>query len=497
MAEKITGKLFADKYRVDSLLHSSELGNFYRCRHAFTERPVILQVMRPEIAADPLAAARFSNMAKAAAHISHPNILAVNDFGKSADGHLFATLENIEGETLYEALARDGQIPVPVALNVASQAAAGLAAAHEAGLVHGNLNTGNVLVTYAADGSRSVKLFDFGSASAAATDTADGDKQPRHYAYIAPEVSSRGRPDELSDMYSLGVVLYEMLAGDVPFTGDNSEEVINKHLEEAPPPLSSFRHDLPPGVEPIVLKALSKNPEMRYRTASEFADAIDLHAMSSAGPGAATAAAAGENNNNIWKTAFVVLAGISLLSAFLIYGTSVKQTDPTTVLQPDANGQPVQPINPATGAEEQNLALTPGFNYDANSNTTMGQPPGTLPGGDGYNPWAGGAAPPPGGPPPTYVAPGGQVYTIDPNNPSQFMPVEGSGVVLVPVPANANTAAKPTPTPKTPPANANAQTAPPANTAPKATPTPASAKPAASPSKTPAKAPANAATKPD
>jgi len=235
---------------------------------------------------------------------------------------------------------------------------------------------------------------------------------------------------------------------------------------------------------------------MRYQTAGEFADAIELHAMN-AGPTKAAAAGIGENNN-IWKTAFVVLAGISLLSAFLIYGTSVKRTDPTTVLQPDANGQPVQPINPATGAEEQNLALMPAFNYDANSNSnSMGQPPGTLPGGDGYNPWAGGVTPPPGGPPPTYVAPGGQVYTIDPNNPSQFMPADG-GVVLVPVPVNTNTAAKPTPTPKTPAANANTQTATPAaNTAPRATPTPNAPKPAASPAKTPARPAANTATKPE
>ena len=490
MAENITGKLFADKYRVVSLLQPSELGNFYRCRHAFTERPVILQVMRPELAQDADAAARFSEMAKAAAHISHQNILAVTDLGESGDGLLYATLESLEGETLAEAVERDGQVPVAVALEVAHQTAAGLSAAHDSGLTHGNLNTGNILVTYAADGSRSVKVFDFGSANPMAP---QANPSARDYGYVAPELCSGGdRPDARSDVYSLGVVLYEMLAGDLPFTGQRAAEIIDKHLEEAPPPLSSFRSDLPPGVEPIVLKALAKVPEMRYQTAAEFADAIELYSVTS--PASVKSAAAGESSNNIWKTAFVVLAGISLLSAFLIYGTSVKQTDPTTVLQPDANGQPVQPINPATGAEEQNLALMPGMSYDANSNT-MGQPPGTLPGGDGYNPWSNGVTPPPGGPPPTYVAPGGQVYTIDPNNPSQFMPND-SGVILVPVPMNTNTA-KPTPTPRGNAANANTATAPPAaNTAPRSSPTPAAAKPAASPPKSPAKPAAAANTKP-
>jgi serine/threonine-protein kinase len=492
MAENITGKLFADKYRVGSLLHASELGNFYRCRHAFTERPVILQVLRRELAADERASARFTDVAKAASHISSPNILAVTDFGKSPDGYVYAAFENIDGETLAEALQRDGQVPVAVALDVARQIAAGLASAHDAGLVHGNLSTGNILVLYAPDGTRIVKLFDFGSASAAAQP--DG-RSARDVAYIAPELfSPRTRPDTLSDIYSLGAVMYEMLAGDIPFVGDSAEDAIKKHIEEPPPPLSSFRSDLPPGVESIVLKALSKNPEMRYQSAGELADAIELNAMNADNAAGVAATSAGDGNN-IWKTAFVVLAGISLLSAFLIYGTASKQTNPTTVLQPDANGQPVQPINPATGAEEQNLALMPATGFDANANTTMGQPPGTLPGGDGYNPWAGGVAPPPGGPPQSYVAPGGQVYTIDPNTGSPFMPSD-SGVVLVPVPMNTNTA-KPTPTPKGSAANANTQAAPPANTSPRSTPTPA-VKPAATPAKTPAaKPPANAATKPE
>lgn len=495
MPEKITGKLFADKYRVDSLLRSSELGNFYRCRHAFTERPVILQVLRPELTNDAAAAERFSERAKAISKISHPNILSVTDFGKSPDGHLYATLENTEGETLREALERDGRVPAAVALSVTSSAALGLAAAHDAGMVHGSLNTGCVLIIYGPGDSKTVKVFDIGSAGSAAHDITDADQIVRDQAYIAPELcSGTQQPDARSDVYSLGVVFYEMLAGEPPFIGASTAEVIDKHNEEAPPPpLASFRYDLPPGIEPLVLKALAKDPEMRYQSASEFAEAIELYSIE---PTSAVSAASDAGSNNIWKTAFVVLAGISLLSAFLIYGTSVKQTNPTTVLQPDANGQPVQPINPATGSEEQNLALMPGMSYDANSNSAMGQPPGTLPGGDNYNPWAAGTSPPPGAPPQTYVAPGGQVYQIDPNNPSQFMPMDG-GVVLVPIPANTNTA-KPTPAPKTAAANANTQAAPPAaNTAPKSSPTPPAPKAAASPAKTPTKPAVNAIPKPD
>ena len=155
----------------------------------------------------------------------------------------------------------------------------------------------------------------------------------------------------------------------------------------------------------------------------------------------------------------------------------------------DANAQPVQPINPATGAEEQNLTQLPMMG-DANSNANMAVPPGTLPGGDGYNPWANGGAPPPGAP--SYPQ-GGQTVTIDPNNPSPFMRDSGcimqpSGILLCPAPLQqpANTATRPSPTPRTPPANANtAPAASPTPAAPKPSPSPAGKQPGAKPSPTP------------
>ena len=173
----------------------------------------------------------------------------------------------------------------------------------------------------------------------------------------------------------------------------------------------------------------------------------------------------------------------------MIYGTSVKKTDPTTQLQADAGSLPVQPIGPATGAQEESLAKLPAMTdaeIMATANANMEQYPGTLPGGDGYNAWANGGAPPPGAPPAQYVPPGGQYYTIDPNTGSPFMPPDG--VVLVPVPANTNTAAKPTPSPKGNPANAAVKPSPSPDATPKpmATP-PKTDKPASGqPAKTPA-----------
>lgn len=186
---------------------------------------------------------------------------------------------------------------------------------------------------------------------------------------------------------------------------------------------------------------------------------------------------------DVWKTAFIVLVGIILLSGVLIYSTSVKRTDPKTVLQPDANGQPVQPLNPATGIEEEKLASMPPDAAVVNSNTSVA--PGTLPGGDNYDPWARGGAPPPGAP---QVGPGGKLITV-PNGGSQFMPpdciLQPSGIYLCPVPVNANAAVKPAPTPKATPQNANVQPSSPPGATPKSSPTPAAAKPPTRPKASP------------
>jgi hypothetical protein len=172
-----------------------------------------------------------------------------------------------------------------------------------------------------------------------------------------------------------------------------------------------------------------------------------------------------------------------LLTAALIYATSVKKTDVTAQLQSEPGTLPVQPIGPATGAQEESLAKMPDLteaDITAMQNGTMAAPPGTLPGGDGYNAWANGGAPPIGAPPqngtnvPQYVPPGGQTVTIDPNGGSQFMP-QSEGVILVPVPVpnNTNTAPKATPTPKT---SANTA-APAASPKPMVSPTPKQARP--------------------
>ena len=472
MSGEYEGKVLAEKYQLDSLLSGGASGEFYHGRHLYMDKPVTLKVLPRSITADDMVVKHFFDQAKAASRFSGPNVLNLADFGSAPDGTIYAVYDGVTAGTLREKLANEGQLPAVDAVNLGRQITNGLAAAHEAGVIHGNLTPENVLI----DSNGEVKVFEFGSAGPLSDESYDSILTASDYGYLAPEqCAGTGNVDARSDVYALGAILYEMLAGDQPFKGEKPTDVMLKHTEELPAPLSAFRSDLPPSIEPVILKALAKDPDLRYQSAEEFGDALD---QSLSQPAAAAA-----SSNNIWKTAFIVLAGISVLSAILIYATSVKRTDPTTALQSDANGQPVQPINPATGAEEQSLAAMPGMMGDSMSNVNMSQPPGTLPGGDGYNPWATGAPPP--GAPPQYLSPGGQVYTIDPNTGSPFM--QPDGVILVPVPVNTNTAVKPSPTPRAPAANSNTAAAP--NT-PEPKSTPAPIKPTPAPTKAPAQKPA-------
>lgn len=479
MVEDITGKVVAEKFRVEGLIARGREGDLYHARHILTDKAVSLRLLPAR--ADEKARALFFEQAKSAAHLDHPNLLNVTDYGTDANGVAYAVCDALTDNTLRTAILRDRQVPAESVAETGKQIAAGLAAAHAAGIVHGNLTADNVVFADTGDGNVRAKVFGFASPNAMIRSDDVFDATPSDFAYLAPEQCSGSEfSDERSDVYSLGVILYEMVAGVVPFTGEKPTDVILKHIEEAPAPLVAFRQDVPAGIEPIILKALAKDPTLRYQSATELHD--DLAALSS-GTAQSAAAGAGPGNKNIWTTVAMVVIGIGALAAALIYATSVKQTDPTTALPADANAMPVQPINPATGFEEQTLAAMPAMT-DSASNSSL-TAPDTLPGGDGYNPWATGA--PPGGMP-EYIPQGGEVYTV-PGGGSQFMPncvPQPSGVLLCygTPPANANV--RPSPTPRnTPPANANVETTPTPGPTSVATPTPA-VRPTGTPRATPA-----------
>lgn len=471
MASSLSGTIIAEKYRLGELLRAGEHGDLYDARHVLTDKRASVRVLRPSLATDSANVERFFDAAKLASKISDPHVLNISDFGTDPEGFVYAVFEPLDGKTLKDVIGEDGALPVYSAVEVARQIAYALIAAHSAGQIHGDLTTENVVLT--GNAGINVKVVDFGAANPLISES----EAAADFAYLAPEqCAGSDKADERGDIYSLGCILYETLAGTPPFTGEKPSEVMLKHIEELPPPLSAYRTDLPDTIEPVIVKALSKDPEMRQQTAAEFLEESNA-ASEGLSPTAVAAAAPG---NNIWKTAFIVMVAMSALAAFLIYGTYVRRTDPTTALQPDANGQPVQPIGPATGTEEMSLAAMPAYDANTLSNANA-MPPGTLPGGDGYNPWAAGA-PPPGAP---SIGPGGSVVNVGPAAGNPIMPsgvlydtVSGQCVdagTYQPVPCPGAVKPKPSPSPA-------------------ATGTPPAAKPSPSPAATQKPPPANAKT---
>lgn len=461
MINDLVGKEIAGRYRVGSLLRETELGDFYHGSNLVTGTPVLVKLLAPAMAIDQRYVDRFLEEMNGAASVSHQNILSILDVGTDTHVLPFAIFEAPEGISLREMIAAEGQLQQEAVIGIAGQIAAALASAHSANLIHGGLNPDKVFVKR-QDTGLIVKVFDFGIRPHAGNSLATA-------SYLAPEQTGvMPVSDARSDIYALGTIAYELAAGETPFADCKTPaEIRRRQQNDPPPPLTAFRNDLHAQFEPIVLSTIVADPDRRYQLMSDVEEDLK-HLGSETGvvftpmmeiPSEPPA------KRNVWQTAFIVLLGIALLSAALIYATSTRQTNPTASLAPDANSSPVQPINPATGAQEEAM-LKLGDVGDASlvPNANLELPPGTLPGGDGYNPWANGGIPPAGAPltsgplagsqvpnqpPALSVPPGGQTVTINPNGGSVFMPNEG-GVILVPIPANAVPQTKPSPTPKMP-----------------------------------------------
>jgi serine/threonine-protein kinase len=273
------GRTLDDKYLIEERLGAGGMGAVYRARHLLMDRPVAIKVLRQGLVEDEAARVRLQMEARAAVMLQHSNAVSVSDFGQTSEGCVYIVMELLEGRTLREIINKEAPLETARAISMMLQASEAVAAAHEAGIIHRDLKPSNILVTQSADQPAVVKVLDFGIAKLAA-DKLDDDDDATTLAqqssvigtprYMAPEQSNGSELTPAADVYSLGVILYEMLAGMAPFTGTTPAEIAQKHAHDAPHSPREIVAAIPEDVERMVLRALEKQPLDRPANAREF-----------------------------------------------------------------------------------------------------------------------------------------------------------------------------------------------------------------------------------
>jgi serine/threonine-protein kinase len=262
----VVGELIAGRYEIEEVVGSGGMATVYRAHDRLLERRVALKILHEHFVRDADAVERFQREARSVAQLAHPNIVTVIDRGED-DGRPYIVFEYVEGENLKQHLARRGALPAPEALDLALQVALALEAAHDRGVVHRDVKPQNVIL---AEEGRA-KVTDFGIARArdtgaiTVTGTVMGTSD-----YIPPEQAQGEPAGEQGDVYSLGVVLYELLTGEVPYEAENPVAVAMRHVHDPVPSARERRPDVPPRVDAIVRRALAKDPDQRYASMSDL-----------------------------------------------------------------------------------------------------------------------------------------------------------------------------------------------------------------------------------
>ncbi|HEX4382732.1 MAG TPA: serine/threonine-protein kinase, partial [Myxococcales bacterium] len=253
-------------YQVQQKVGEGAMGSVYAAHHPRIGKRVALKVIHPELASNEEMLFRFFQEARAVTQIGHENIVEVQDYGQSPEGESFIVMELLEGRGLGDVLKQEGALSVPRAVHIALQLADGLAAAHARGIIHRDFKPDNIMLIRRGSDSDFVKILDFGLAKL----TGPGAMQQHKTRtgsllgtahYMAPEQAESKQIDHRVDVYALGCILFQMLAGRVPFPGEGFGDVLIKHIREPPPLLTRLNPQVPKSIEKIVLHALAKKPE--------------------------------------------------------------------------------------------------------------------------------------------------------------------------------------------------------------------------------------------
>jgi serine/threonine protein kinase len=259
-------------YEIESLLGQGGMGVVYKARQVNLDRPVALKILPPTLSSDQSFVKRFKREARAVARLSHPNIIQIFDITEAKDLHFFS-MEFVGGRTLDKVLEEKGKLEPDEAIRIISQAALALEHAHKNNIIHRDIKPSNIII----DRSGNVKVMDFGLARAAddRSKVTQSGTLIGTLGYMSPEQCRGEELDFRTDIYSLGVVLYEMLTGKAPFDAPNEVALIHKIISKIPQLISSHRSDIPISLISIVEKAMRKDPQIRYQNAKEFIDDLE------------------------------------------------------------------------------------------------------------------------------------------------------------------------------------------------------------------------------
>ncbi len=372
--DPFVGKPFAERYVIESFVGLGGMSVVYRANHKLMDRIVAIKMLHANIKNDPTSLERFRMEAQAASSLSHQNIIAVYDFGVTDQGDAFFVMDFLDGENLQDMIERKGKIPFERALPIFKQVADGLGAAHKKSIVHRDLKPANVILLKQDDGSEVVKLVDFGIAKLL---PASGKKQQQltrtgevfgSPIYMSPEQCQGIELDRRSDIYALGCLMYETLAGVPPLAGNTFLETLNMHVNDMPKPFAELDPTLkvPPALEQIIFRCMAKKPDDRFQNAEEIRDQLIALSVALTATGVNRAMVSGKMESvpcpsqpaKVNKFVTIALAG-SVLALLGLAGIFFIWPGP-----PDDPGTPAAKMFWAMKMSESSDLLAKG-NYDA------------------------------------------------------------------------------------------------------------------------------------
>ena len=292
--DPLVGTELAGRYRVIRQIGEGGMGLVYEAMHSLIEKRVAIKLLRKDFSSRPEVVTRFRQEAKSASRIGHAHIVDISDFGETPDGSSYFVMEYLEGEDLANVLHREAMLEVERAVNIVLQCCKALGAAHSKGIVHRDMKPENIFLTTREDRPDFVKIVDFGIAkmSDIETDGAPGRKLTKTGMifgtpeYMSPEQAAGKELDHRVDIYALGVILYELVTGRVPFVGDSFMGILTQHMFEEPPPLRDVHPTLKirAELETVIFKALAKESEARFQSMDQFHEALELAMEGRASP---------------------------------------------------------------------------------------------------------------------------------------------------------------------------------------------------------------------